>query len=289
MTESPQKDYPNAFYRMPLGFGPCPGPRQTEEAQPHKNWSKVSVTTATITFKASKELLSSYLPHECFRIDNDNDASFASVVSTHLENLPWLGGHGYCHYGLYIHDVVCTGKLEKVRGKYLVVLFENRADPIISGREELGYAKLFCDLNGKLDVPNRRYSVTASWEGTSFSSMELSGLKARPKAMSPKVYGGGSEGTLHFKSIPKTGEPGKFDVQYPTFSPNTTTEFDTVEEDLVADVASFAFDASSKDRLPTLSHVVSGLAEIEIFEIVGARVVKSMGQSDFRDQRAITI
>ena len=148
-----QKHYLNAFLRMPLGFGPFPGPRQTEDAQPVTGWSTVSVATATITLKASKELLSSYLPHECFGIDCNNDSSFASISLTRLENLPWLDGRGYRHYGFYIHDVVC-------KGKHLVVLFENRADPIISGREELGYAKLFCDLDDKLDIPKGNYFLT---------------------------------------------------------------------------------------------------------------------------------
>ena len=170
-----QKHYPNAFNRMPLGFGPSPGPRQTDCGQPVKGWSTVSATTATITFRASKELLSSYLPHECFRIDSKNDNSFASISLTRLENLPWLDGRGYHHYGLYIHDVVCKGKLETTRGKYLVVLFENRADPIISGREELGYAKLFCDLEDKLDLSKGHYSLTASWRGPHLVSWSWQG------------------------------------------------------------------------------------------------------------------
>ena len=122
--------------------------------------------------------------------------------------------------------------------------------------------------------------------------MELAGLKEKTEASNVKTSVDepeGPEGILHFKSIPRTGEPGKFDVQYPTFSPNAATGLNTIDAVFVAEFATFAFDASHKVRLPTISHVVSGLAEIEDFEIVDARIVISKGQSDLRHQRAILI
>lgn len=64
-----------------------------------------------------------------------------------------------------------------MRGKYLVVLFENRADPIMSGREELGYAKVYCSLEDGLDVEQSRYSLEASWEGTPIETMTFEGLR----------------------------------------------------------------------------------------------------------------
>jgi hypothetical protein len=48
-------------------------------------------------------------------------------------------------------------------------------------------------------------------------------------------------------------------------------------------VSAFAFESSDKARLPTLSHIVSGLAEIQQFEIVDARLTISKGQSDLSD------
>jgi Acetoacetate decarboxylase (ADC) len=286
------KIYPNAFLRMPLGFGPVPGPRQTEDGNPHAGWSSVSVTTASITFKASKTHLASYLPHECFSIDSEHDTSFASFALARLENLPWLDGRGYHHYGFYIHDVVCKGKTTSVRGNYLVVLFENRADPISSGREELGYAKVFCSLQDELDEPKARYSLKAAWEGTSFGTMTLTGLKESKEDANRDCVQTSEhppDGILHFKYIPRTGEPGKCDVQYPTFSPNVAAGVNVVKKELVADMASFDFAIPDRARLPTLSHIVTGLAELSEYEVVDARVVVSMGQSDLSNQRAISI
>lgn len=283
------RTYPNAYHRMPLGFGPFPGPRQTEVGLPHTGWSSVEVKTATVTFKASKTHLSTYLPHQCFRIDNPEETSFASLSLTSLDNLPWLAGLGYNHYGLYIHDVVCKGREENIRGKYLVVLFENRADPITSGREELGFAKLYCSLADQLNLGTGHYDLEASWEETIFGKMVFEGLRERHSELTPQTSSGPSEGILHFKYVPATGRPGYCDVQYPTFSPNATEGVSVIAKVFVADSASFHFEVGDAARLPTLSHVVAGLAEIEPLEIVDARVVFSKGQSDLRDQRAISI
>jgi acetoacetate decarboxylase len=46
---------------------------------------------------------------------------------------------GYNTLGVYANDVVCTISEEKVKGSYLLVLFENFCDPIVTGREELGF------------------------------------------------------------------------------------------------------------------------------------------------------
>jgi hypothetical protein len=139
---------------------------------------------------------------------------------TSLDNLPWLDGRGYLHYVLYIHDVVCEGKEESIRGKYFVVLFENKADPIISGREELGYSMIYCSLEDELDILQGRYRLEAGWEGTPFGTMAFEGLQETDSKGASKTSLHPSKGTLSFKYVPATGRPGHCDVQYPTFSPN---------------------------------------------------------------------
>lgn len=75
-----------------------------------------------------------------------------------LRNLPWLAGRGehvccswgfsspdsgnrlgYNTLGVYANDVVCTISQQPIKASYLLVLFENFCDPIVTGREELGF------------------------------------------------------------------------------------------------------------------------------------------------------
>lgn len=171
----------NAIYRMPLGYGPFPGPRQTATGDSVPGWNDVQTLTSTVIFKAPTKQLASFLPRPCFTIDNDdtttttsddnnNNTSLASISFTRLEDLPWLAGRGYNHCGMYIHNVTCHGRDESVRGKYLSVLFEDRADPITSGREESGYAKVYASLNEEQEEIGedhaKNWAVRMGWEGT---------------------------------------------------------------------------------------------------------------------------
>lgn len=166
---------------MPLGYGPFPGPRQTATGDSVPGWNDVQTLTSTVIFKAPTKQLASFLPRPCFTIDNDdtttttsddnnNNTSLASISFTRLEDLPWLAGRGYNHCGMYIHNVTCHGRDESVRGKYLSVLFEDRADPITSGREESGYAKVYASLNEEQEEIGedhaKNWAVRMGWEGT---------------------------------------------------------------------------------------------------------------------------
>ncbi|OAA53637.1 Acetoacetate decarboxylase beta barrel domain protein [Niveomyces insectorum RCEF 264] len=300
------------FLRMPLGYGPMPGPRQTVKGVAHDGWDQSSVRTATITFQAPKNQLSSFLPHPCFHIDNgsaDDDLATASFTFTELHNLPWLAGRGYNLSGLYIHDVVCRGADETVGGKYLSVLFENRADPIVSGREELGYAKVFASLDAVQDAGDGvdTFAARIGWEGAVFGDIKLTGLSDVP----PRIHANAEtaaaatagwpssssssssvpQGVLHYKYIPRTGCPGEADVEYPTFcaAPPQSQPTSVGDKVLVAKHASLSFRALGFADLPTLHHIAAKLADIDIRAIVDARIVESRGATDLRDQRAIRL
>ena len=45
-----------------------------------------------------------------------------------------------------VHSRYLQGEQDSVDGDLLLILWGNRADPIITGREDLGYAKLYCEL-----------------------------------------------------------------------------------------------------------------------------------------------
>jgi hypothetical protein len=279
------------YYRMPLGYGPFPGPRQSVQTnQPHVGWDKIKSTTTNVVFRTSKSLLASFLPHDCFSIDSElpTDRALASLSFTRLEHLPWLAGRGYNHFGFYIHDVKCTGKTETSRGKFLSVLFEDKADPIISGREELGYPKLFANLVDRYEQSS--FNLNACWEGTVFGNISLSDLhevQNAPRNIDTKE----AEGILCFKYIPKTGFPGEADVQYPTFTPPPAPNTATIISKMRAEKTEFKFQGFEFEQLPTLHHIAARLAELhaEEPEILQAEIVVVEGASDLSNILAIEI
>ena len=99
------------YRRMPLSFGPVPGPRQNLNGIP-RAIGKMSYKTSYITFKTHKSYISNLLPTEDFSIVPRGPPSWATAtfaIST-LGQLDWLGGRGYSFFGLFIHDVTHAAK-----------------------------------------------------------------------------------------------------------------------------------------------------------------------------------
>lgn len=299
------------FWRMPTSFGPMPGPRQDFHGRPH-NGSNATFKTASIKIKSSRTVLENLFPNDKLRFASPDTVAHATFAATQLDNLEWLGGRGYSHFGLYIHGVQYTkDNGETVTGTYLPLLFENLTDPILSGREELGFPKLFADLDISHD--DAGYSLTASWMGSKFASLkllkptkELTNGAAAP-APSPPAQGppaGGpppgrgppppppDEGLFFHKHIPTSGSvDGKSrtaDADYTAFLPHDL-DAQTVEKKVLTTLttkdAEVKFDALDWKALPTLHHIIARLQEVPVFGIVEAKIVTGTGVSDVRSVR----
>ncbi|KAF2132052.1 FAD/NAD(P)-binding domain-containing protein [Dothidotthia symphoricarpi CBS 119687] len=276
----------NLWWRMPTSFGPMPGPRQDFQGRP-RDGSKATFKTASIKFRSSGTMLRNLFPTKNLKFALPNTNVFATFAVTHLNNLEWLGGRGYIHFGLYIHGAQYTKEDgETVQGTYLPILFENLADPIISGREELGFPKLFADLDLQQDGQN--LTLNASWMSSKFCSMTFSGLEDSVAAETSSDTDASSapkdEGMFLHKTIPASSNDGKqADVEYTTFLPfaeDAKTVERKFEKSLTAKKAEIKFDALDWKALPTLHHIIERLQEIPIYEVVEAKVVEGTGVSD---------
>ncbi|EWY94922.1 salicylate hydroxylase [Fusarium oxysporum NRRL 32931] len=280
---------PHLYWRMPISFGPFPGPRQTFSGEA-RNATDSTFTTASIKFKTSRTLLQNLFPSPSFRFKSPGTVAYASFSQTTLNKMEWLGGSGYRHIGLYIHGVQYVQKDGTVRdGTFLPILWENLTDPIVSGREELGMPKLYCSI----DVWRRTnsYRIQTGWQGVNFGSFTLEGLHETDSGSSKGTIGGeDDEGIFAYKYIPKVGDRGKADVEHATFVPHSE-ESKVVPSQVLrvftADKASFEFDPHDWEALPTLHHVVSRLAEVPVYEILGGKVVEGVGVPDVSSARRI--
>lgn len=283
------------FWRMPTGFGPMPGPRQDFYGR-LRDGTKGKFTTASVKFKTSKTVLQNLFPTEKLQFAAADTVVYATLSATHLDNLEWLGGRGYIHYGLYIHGVQYTkANGDTVIGTYLPVLFESLTDPILSGREELGFPKLFAEL--ELKKESDKWTLEAGWMSSKFGSMTLSGLQdaaatnGEVPALSPPLPK--DEGLFLHKYVPATGsigskERGQTDIEYTTFLPNdedAKTVERKIERSLKATSAEIKFDALDWKALPTLHHIVERLQEMPVYEVVEAKIVEGTGVSDVSSAR----
>jgi hypothetical protein len=286
---------PDMYWRMPIVFGPFPGPRMDGYGRRRlADGPTRRFTTTSIKFKTSRTFLETILPNAQFSFKSADTVATATLSVTRLDKLAWLGGQGYTHLGLYVHGVQYTKKDgSTINGTYMPVLFESLADPIVSGREELGMPKLFCDI----EMHNRSKScrVSASWRGATFAELALRDLKEDDPATEHNGTIGGEEaesGILVYRYIPAVGEPGKADAEYACLVPRE--EEAEVRKSTVTKVwraepgkASVDIKGLDWDALPTLHHVTDVLAKIPVYEVLGAKVVEGTGVPDVMACRRI--
>lgn len=262
------------MYRMPTHFGPSLGPRQGPDGRTFDCKDNPKTTTISISFKSNADQLSALLPPG-FSLDGE---PIATLFASFMKEIEWLAGRGYNILGLTI-PAVYAGE-ETARGPFLTVLWENLADPIITGREDIGFAKIYCE------IPEPRFcngtaACTAGWLGFNFLDFEVSDLAedTAPQAATP------ADGMLHYKYIPKTGVWGEADVEYPVLTPSTGSNARVLSR--YKGQGRIVWHRARWEDLPTFYPIVNAFADLEVNGYVEASLVESVGGKDLSDQRIL--
>lgn len=267
-------------YRMPTHFGPSLGPRQGEDGRKYLNLNSPKKTIVSVNFLTNRNQLENLLP-KGFEIESE---PVVTVEFQYITEIEWLAGRGYNTLGISF-PASFRGKKSRVSGNFLAVLWENLADPIITGREELGFSKLYCEIP-EIRKLNGKISCTANWMDFKFLDLRINNLvqvpaeKIKSSASSKKI-----EGTLHYKYIPKTEEWGEPDAEYAVLTPKDNPN--SVVLEAWAGDGTLSFHKATWQELPTLVNVVNTIQTLEIKEYRGATLFKTIGGKDFGDQRII--
>lgn len=268
------------MYRMPTHFGPSLGPRQGPDGRKFENLDSPKVTSLSVTFLSNAEQLEELLP-EGFSL---MDMPLVTVTASYIKEIEWLAGRGYNTLGVNV-PVTFKGKEDEVSGNFLTVLWENLTDPILTGREELGFSKIYCELPEPRNYGGKTHCI-ASWMGFKFMDMELWGMsKLSQEEIKESFTGSRSEGLLHYKYLPRTEDWGQADVTYVTLTPAKMSN-NRITEMWRGD-GSVRFHEATWEDLPTLFNIVNAFNKLEVEKFVGATLVKSVGAKDLGDQRIL--
>lgn len=275
---------PNAMYRMPTHFGPRTGPRYGPDGRKFACKDNPKSTSVTVSFLTNSEQLEAFLPPG-FSL---NGEPVVSVSGGYMKEIEWLAGRGYNTLGVSF-PAVYDGEVDRATGSLLTVLWENLTDPILTGREELGFSKIYCELPDPLTFAGETH-CTASWMGFKFMDMRVRATEQVPipPASPPAQQPSGEQpltGSLHYKYMPRTGEWGTADVAYavltPASSPNRVVQEHWRGEGTVE------FHKARWEDLPTQYNIVNAFHALEVKEWRGASIVKSVGGKDLSDQRIL--
>ena len=152
----PYKFEPGRIYRMPTHFGPAPGPRQMPPEAAADATRSPRKTLISASFLTDGSALEGHIP-EHFALAGD---PVVTVEFHYMTDIDWLAGRGYTMIHVW-WPVAFMGEEDHVVGRFLAVMWENLADPIITGRGEIGQPKLFADIPatelGPGDLPLRSF------------------------------------------------------------------------------------------------------------------------------------
>jgi hypothetical protein len=271
------------MYMMPVHFGSMTGPRHDIDGGRFPNKEHPKSTRYSVSFLTNREQLEEMIP-EGFEVIGE---PVATVFTSHMKEIEWLAGRGYNVLGLNFM-VRYNGKKDTAEGPFLTVLWENLTDPILTGREQLGFNKIYCELPDPV-VYGGATHLTASWLGFRFLDIKLSNMKE----MDPKDYtkpgparsDGIVEGQMHYKYIPKTGVWGEPDVAYPVISPSGAGSSKITG--MWKGDGTIEFQKARWEDLPTQFRIVNAFAALEIKEYRGAVITQSVGGDDLYGQRIL--
>jgi hypothetical protein len=201
-----------------------------------------------------------------------------------MTEIEWLAGRGYNTLGVSF-PAVFTGKRSRANGNFLSVLWENMADPIITGRDDLGFNKIYCELPEPATNQGETHCI-AAWMGFKFLDLKVWNLRPLStreiRAATSRPTG---DGMLHYKYIPRTGDWGEADIAYATLTPAVTPNRTITE--MWRGEGSVDFHQATWEELPTLVDIVNTFHALEIKEYRGAMMAKTIGGKDLSDQRIL--
>ncbi len=270
---------PGKQYRMPTHFGPSLGPRQGPDGRTYANVGSFKTTSLAVSFLSDRKQLENLLP-KGFVVGAE---PIVTVEASYFTELEWLAGRGYNTLGVR-WPAVFKGKVDEVKGTFLSILWENLADPIITGREDLGFSKIYCELPEPMVMAGQAHCI-ASWLGFKFMDLKVRNLKelgaVEVAAMAKKP----GDPTLHYKYMPRTGEWGKADVTYATMTPAEVPNR-VFKEAWVGD-GEVEFHEAAWEDLPTFFNIVNVFRSLRKEKYLKATMVKTVGYKDLSDQRIL--
>jgi len=244
-------------YMMPAHFGPrYTGPGTS-------GWYH-DVTAVTLSYLTDRGQLAALLPPR-FSVAED---ALVSVYYACNKRVDWLAGRGYNMIGVNA-NVVYESEQERLEGSYSLVVWENLADPILTGRELQGIPKIYADIPDHT-VNSNIWRAGASLYGNPIVDLEVSGLRAPEleEIAAAHAVQSSRDNPMSWRYIAPTGGEGSGEDAYFTFpSVNHIRQLHMAE-------GALQWNTLSWQQNPTQYHIVNTLAALPVLEYRPAFVTR---------------
>jgi acetoacetate decarboxylase len=249
---------PKRSYMMPAHFGPRP-------ISPKASGWYHDVTSLTVAYLTDRDQLAAYLPAP-YEVAEE---AVVSVTYARNRNVDWLAGHGYNMVTVNA-AAVFHGEKETITGNYCLVIWENLADPILTGRELQGIPKIYADIPDH-SVIGGEWRCNASHFGHKILDLSVSDLRAPSEAemLAYATANDGKANPMAWRYMPEISGMGHRLTQPTTYPSNTVLKEVMVGEGQVN------WQHLSWEQNPTQFHIVNALADLPMLQSLPAMMAKS--------------
>ena len=257
---------PNAEYHMPAFFGPRPGSVATRRYN--------NVTNIMVCYLTDPELLAKYIPAPFVVAE----VPMITVTYTCAKEVDWLAGRGYNMVGVNA-AVKFLGEEDQLEGYLTLVMWENLADPILTGREIKGVPKVYADIPDH-QVIKGEWQANASHFSNRILEIKAGNLTALSAAQiaENKKSMAGKDHSMGWKYIPNSNGVGAA-LSNPVLFP---TEAEISE--FWVGSGEVNWEHLTWEQNPTQFHIVNALADLPnlgyVFTAVskGSTVLEPIGR-----------
>jgi len=182
------------------------------------------------------------------------------IMYEKCNGVQWMGGSQYSLIAVSV-QVQYTAGSEPIDGVYHLVLWENKAEPILGGREEAGMPKVFADIPEYRRIGDN-LSVNASHERRTFFEMELSiGRAYSAEELATLNTNNGRAVQFGWRYIPKIGP-----YAGPALSEATYYPVDNTYTSASGGTGSVTWTVPSLPQHPTQHDIIAALAALPVRE-----------------------
>jgi hypothetical protein len=238
----------DCVYKMPVHFGGGPfTPVRTVYGD---------MTGITLSFETAPESLLALLPEDFELLEPKVNVQFANA-----REVDWMSGGEY-RLIQASSPARYLGNAEELEGEYVFVIWENKACPILGGREEDGMPKIYADIASERHYGDEWFTA-ASYESHTFLSIEFSRkeeLKKRGNRTAQRPF----EGQLLRVALPpQPWERGSVPEPRHSLSPGNDRE-ERLERGREA-----ALDSPDCGKHPLQARIISTLAALPVRKMAG--------------------
>lgn len=276
---------PGKTYEMPVFFGPSPAPKNPGIDGLYPLKEPATVEAATVMFETDPAMLEEFLP-QGFSLA----APVLSVAFCEFGTLGNFAGNTY-YLANISTPVRFDGERDHVRGDLVLAMYENHADPILGGRDLMGYAKIYADIPRFAKVGGHVRTNASEW-GFRFLDIDVDTNAPCPDAEAMRRLAAESEGKLNYKYIQATPEKGQkcadagADASYPTLNPKGWTRpddypYELLKPETVMCSGTVRFHEPTPDDMPMYWHVPAALAKLPVKRYLGAQFTRYSDPTDY--------